>query len=82
MIALDRYRVYANAKSSVLSRFLKIVIESANLVSRDNEFQTVGADMLKARCAKLMFAKGTHNKRKDDDRNAHTGSYGLISSDK
>ena len=81
-MALDRYTVYANAKSSVLSRFLKIVIESANLVSRDKEFQTVGADMPKARCAKLMFAKGTHNKRKDDDRNARKGSYGLNGSAK
>ena len=81
-MALDRYTVYANAKSSVLSRFFKILTESASLVSKDNEFQTVGADMLKARCAKLMFAKGTHNKRKDDDRNARTGSYGLISSAK
>ena len=81
-MALDRYTVYADAKSSVLSRFYKISTESANLVFKDNEFQTVGADMLKGRCAKLMFAKGTRNKHKDYDRNARTDSYALIISDK
>ena len=59
-----------------------IPLAQTNLVSKDNEFQTVGAEMQTARFSKLIFAKGTHNKRKDDDRNVHTGSYGLISSAK
>jgi len=47
-----------------------------------NEFQTVGTEILKARYLQLMFANGWHNKIKVDDRNALTGSYGLISSAK
>ena len=57
-MALDRYSEYAMANNSVFSLFLKILTESAVLVLSDNEFQTMGADILKARRSTLLLGGG------------------------
>jgi hypothetical protein len=49
-MALKRYSEYATANNSVFSLFLKMLMESAALILSDNEFRTIGADILKARC--------------------------------
>ena len=57
-MALDRYSEYALTNNSVFNLFLKVLTESADLVSRDKEFQIIGADILNARRSKLVLEGG------------------------
>ena len=57
-MALDHYSEYAMANNSVFSLFLKMLTEPAVLALSDNEFQTIGADILKARRSKLLLEGG------------------------
>jgi hypothetical protein len=57
-MALNRYSEYAMANNSVFSLFLKMLMESAASVLSDNEFQTIDADILKARRSKLLLEGG------------------------